>query len=59
MAFNLEMYPVSYIAKYDSKTGKWNTNEGFVIQSRGEHFSIIGTGDNYYTPQIIEITFKK
>ncbi len=48
------------ISKYViSKTGKWNPNEGFVIQSRGEHFSIIGTGDNYYTPQIIEITFKK
>ena len=47
------------ISKYAiSKTGKWNPNEGFVIQSRGEHFSIIGTGDNYYTPQIIEITFK-
>ena len=48
------------ISKYViSKTGDWNPNEGFVIQSRGEHFSIIGTGDNYYTPQIIEITFKK
>ena len=48
------------ISKYViSKTGKWNPNEGFVIQSRGDHFSIIGTGDNYYTPQIIEITFKK
>lgn len=48
------------ISKYVlSKTGKWNPNEGFVIQSRGEHFSIIGTGDNYYTPQIIEIILKK
>ena len=47
------------ISKYViSKTGKWNPNEGFVIKSQGEHFSIIGTGDNYYTPQIIEITFK-
>lgn len=24
MAFNLEMYPVTYIARYDSKTQKWN-----------------------------------
>ncbi|MGM9682594.1 MAG: DNRLRE domain-containing protein, partial [Eubacteriales bacterium] len=47
------------ISKYViSESGKWNSNEGFVIQSRGEHFSIIGTGDNYYTPQIIEITYK-
>lgn len=24
MAFNLEMYPVTYMARYDSKTGEWN-----------------------------------
>lgn len=24
MAFNLEMYPITYIARYDSKTGTWN-----------------------------------
>lgn len=35
MAFNLEMYPVSYIAKYDSKTGKWNEE---WIQSDNIHF---------------------
>ena len=47
------------ISKYViSKAGKWTPCEGFVLQSPGEHFSIIGTGDNYYTPQVLEITYK-
>ncbi|AEE16299.1 branched-chain-amino-acid transaminase [Treponema brennaborense] len=24
MAFNLEMYPITYVARYDAQTGKWN-----------------------------------
>ncbi len=47
------------ISKYViSKQGEWKPNEGFVLQSLGNHFSIIGTGDNDYTPQIIEITYR-
>ena len=39
--------------------GEWKTNVGFVVQSKSDHFSIIATGDNYYTPQILEIQYSK
>jgi len=42
------------------RTHSFNKSEGMILRSKvkGSGFTAIATGDNYYTPQILEINFK-
>lgn len=44
----------------EKNTGKFTTSEGLVLRSgvKGSGFTALATGDNYFTPQILEINFK-
>lgn len=51
---------LNLISVFSDKHGRFSRGEGVILKEKKKNsgFSVIATGDNYFTPQILEINYK-